>query len=107
MAHSKNVLREYCVLKIIPLFYFTSIGYSIILYVFYNSPISNHTNVLDQNYISHYHNNLPPHQHHKDSLNLHKMFNISSLAVNESGYNMLRPLADPQLVYPVTLKIPY
>lgn len=71
----------------------------IVLYCmyFYNSPISNHTNVLDQNYISHYHNNLPPHQHHKDSLNLHKMFNISSLAVNESGYNMLRPLADPRI----------
>jgi hypothetical protein len=71
----------------------------IVLYCmyFYNSPTPNHTNVLDQNYISHYHNNLPPHQHHKDVLNLHKMFNVSSLAVNESGYNMLRPLADPRI----------
>lgn len=71
----------------------------IVLYCmyYYNSSSSNHTNVLDNNYVSHYHNNLPPHMHQRDSLNIHKMFNVSSLALNESGYNMLRPLADPRI----------
>ena len=70
----------------------------IILYcLYYNQKSNENIHQIDHEHYSHFHNNLPPHNHHKDSIGLHKMFNISSQAFNESGYNMLRPLADPRI----------
>lgn len=48
---------------------------------------------IQPNSIMHHHNNLGPHLHSLENMKNHLMFNVSS----SSGYDMLRPLADPKV----------
>lgn len=54
----------------------------------YSHELSHNTGII------HHHNNLGPHLHSLANMKDHLMFNISS---NSSGYDMLRPLADPKI----------
>ena len=83
-----------CIENYTLLFILFLLGIVIYCMMYYNK-IPDTLNIED--YYLHNHNNLPPHLHNRKVLNDHLMFNVSSGSVNTSGYDMLRPLANPRV----------
>lgn len=53
--------------------------------------------MVKTNLFQHHHNNLMPHLH--DANNHHHMFNVSTDAIRTTGYDYLRPIADPRVSF--------